>query len=150
MLTRGSTPLTMSCWLSMPRSRSSREARSASSRGAFSGRATNIRVVWPPSDRVATALAYMAFLSPRPESWPRQDAPWVLSSMKESQAEGSWSIRRVWPVGAVSKMIWSYWPLMASSVMKWANSLKDAISTVQEPESCSSMLAMMDSGSLPR
>jgi len=92
----------------------------------------------------------MDFLPSKPESCPRQDAPCVLSPMKLLHADGSCSIRSVWPVGAVSKMMWSYSRCTSSSVMKPENSLNAAISMVQEPESCSSMLAMTDAGSLPR
>lgn len=42
-------------------------------------------------------------------------------------------------VGAVSKIMWSYSFALSASVIKSENSLKAAISTVQEPESCSSI-----------
>ena len=66
------------------------------------------------------------------------------------QAPGSCSRRMVWPVGAVSKRIWSYSERSAGSVSRAVNSSKAAISVVQAPESCSSMLRTTRSGNLPR
>ena len=92
----------------------------------------------------------MPFLSSKPDNCPKHDAPCVLSLINVLQADGSCSIRNVCPVGAVSKMIWSYSFALSASVIKSENWLKAAISTVQEPESCSSIFWITLSGSFPR
>ena len=70
----------------------------------------------------------------------------VLVSIKLVQAAGNLSRRRVCPVGAVSNTMWSKTPVASWSARSLVNSLKAAISTVQAPESCSSMLVMEASG----
>ncbi len=72
------------------------------------------------------------------------------ASRKPLQAPGSLRRRMVCPVGAVSKMMWSYFPMSVSSVSNAVNSSKAAISVVQAPESCSSIPARAFSGRLPR
>ena len=74
----------------------------------------------------------------------------VLVSMKPFQAEGNDNSRSVCPVGAVSNRTWSKSAVVPGSPKSRENSSKAAISTVQEPESCSSMLMMAASGSTPR
>jgi hypothetical protein len=76
--------------------------------------------------------------------------PPTLASMKPVHAAGSSSRRSVWPVGAVSKTTWSNAAVAASSPSSFENSSNAAISTVQAPESCSSMLATATAGSTPR
>ena len=56
----------------------------------------------------------------------------------------------MWPVGAVSKMTWSNSAVCSGVASTAVNSLNAAISTVHAPESCSSMLAIAESGSTPR
>jgi hypothetical protein len=56
----------------------------------------------------------------------------------------------VCPVGAVSKMTWSYPAMSDGSASRPVNSLKDAISVVHEPESCSVIEAISFSGRSPR
>ena len=106
-------------------------------------------VVCVSSDSVRTASLYTSLRSSNPESCPKQDAPVVFSSIKVFHADGSCNIRSVCPVGAVSKIILSKPVRLSSSVMKFENSLNAAISTVHEPESCSSMLAITLSGNFP-
>ncbi len=74
----------------------------------------------------------------------------MLVAMKPVHALGSRSSRSVWPVGAVSKTTWSKRAVVAGSPSSFANSSNAAISTVQAPDSCSSMLASALSGSTPR
>ena len=70
--------------------------------------------------------------------------------MKLDQAAGSSSSRSVWPVGAVSKMTWSYSRVTSALPSSLVNSSNAAISSVQAPESCYSMLATALAGSTPR
>ena len=81
----------------------------------------------------------------RPECGPRHDAPRSLPSRKPVQALGRLSRRRVWPVGAVSKTMWSQ--ASAPSASRDENSSKEAISVVQAPDSCS---RTVDSSSVAR
>ena len=57
----------------------------------------------------------------------------------------------VCPVGAVSKRTWSKSAVMSSRPESSpVNSLNDAISVVQDPESCSAIATISFSGSSPR
>ena len=58
--------------------------------------------------------------------------------------------RRVWPVGAVSNTIWSKLFPTSGFPISPVNSSNAAISTVQEPDSPSSMLRSAASGKIPR
>ena len=59
------------------------------------------------SASASTAALYCARCFSSPASGPRQEASPLPSSRKPLQAPGSCSMRMVWPVGAVSKMMWS-------------------------------------------
>ena len=56
-------------------------------------------------------------------------------------AAGKCNSRSVWPVGAVSKMTWSYGSISCGSASKRANVSNAATSTVQAPASFSSKRA---------
>ena len=56
----------------------------------------------------------------------------------------------MWPVGAVSKRTWSNSAVAAASPSSFENSSNAAISIVQAPENCSSMLRTEASGRTPR
>ncbi len=56
----------------------------------------------------------------------------------------------VWPVGAVSKRTWSYRDVRSSFVSRPVNSLNEAISVVQDPESDSVTERNSSSGIIPR
>ena len=71
----------------------------------------------------------------------------VLVDRNSLQAEGSVSSRSVWPVGAVSNTTWSKSPATPVPARSAAKASKAAISTVQPPENCSSMLRIAASGS---
>ena len=71
----------------------------------------------------------------------------MLSLINPLHADGSASIRRVCPVGAVSNMIKSYFSAVSLSVINLENSLNAAISTVHEPDNCSSIFSITESGS---
>ena len=96
------------------------------------------------------ARRYASRFGPRPASWPRHEVPVVFWLRYDVHALGSSSILSVWPVGAVSKMTLSYVWAISSDERSEANRSNAAISTVHEPLSCSSMLAMASSGRTPR
>ena len=73
--------------------------------------------------------------------------PVVFVSMNPDHADGRVSSRNVCPVGAVSKITWSNAAVAVASPRRRENSSKAAISSVQEPENCSSMLATAAAGS---
>ena len=103
-----------------------------------------------PSRSTSMARRYASCFGPRPASWPRQEVPVVFWLRYDVHALGSSSILSVWPVGAVSKMTLSYVWAISSDERSEANRSNAAISTVHEPLSCSSMLAMASSGRTPR
>ena len=123
--------------------RSRRHSRPADRGGADSSR---------PSGASASrhSHAYTAFCFSRPESGPRQDASPLPAARRSVHDPGSCSSRMVCPVGAVSKTMWSYWPIRFSSASRAVNSLNEAISVVHEPDSCSVIEASSLSGSSPR
>ena len=69
-----------------------------------------------------------------------------LAVRNDDHAEGRDSNLSVCPVGAVSKMTWSNSAVAFVSPSKRENSSKAAISKVQEPENCSSMLLIAAAG----
>ena len=146
----GSTALMTTYWPVMPICRSSPLVRSISASAEACGRPTRTILVWAGSFSALTARAYTAFCFSRPESGPRQDASPLPAARKSFQDPGSCSRRMVWPVGAVSKTMWSYWPIRFSSASRAVNSLNEAISVVHEPDSCSVIEASSLSGSSPR
>ena len=102
------TPLRISRTLPTPSWRSSLRVRSASvERRRIGTRDEDERRLC----RIAQALRSTRRRAPccalSPESGPRHDVPPTFVSMKLDHAAGSSSRRRVWPVGAVSKMTWS-------------------------------------------
>ena len=134
----------------MPIASSSSCVRAASAKADAWARATSTMRVRCGSCSAATASAYTARCFSRPAIGPRHEAsPWP-TLRKSVQAPGSCSIRSVWPVGAVSKMMWSYLVRNSGWVSRSVNSLKEAISVVQEPESCSVIEAISAAGSSAR
>ena len=146
----GKTPLRTRCWRCNPKSASSSWVRETSLKADRWARETSTMRVWFPSASASTAALYWLCCFSRPAKGPRQEAPPGFSSMKLLHAPGSWSIRMVWPVGAVSKTIWSYSSRNAMSVRSAVNSSNAAISVVHAPDSCSSIPATTSSGSSPR
>ncbi len=144
------TPLSASRWFSMPSSASSPRLRSASASAEGSGRLTSTIVVRAGSVSAANVASYSERCDSRPASGPRQEVPVVFVAMNSLHALGSRSSRSVWPVGAVSKITWSKPAVASGEPSSRANSSKAAISTVQAPESCSSMLATAVAGSRSR
>ena len=144
------TPFKISWTLATPSCASSARVRSASTRNERSGRATSTSVVCAGSRSASFDAAYRALCALRPDSGPRHDVPPTLASMNVDHAAGSSSSRSVCPVGAVSKITWSNAAVATLSPSSFENSSKAAISTVQAPESCSSMLATATAGNTPR
>ena len=101
------TPLTTRRWLCKPNSCNSCEVLAASWIAPVSGRVTSTTVVICGSLSASSAALKRSSCIFRPECGPRQDAPRSLPAKKPLQALGRLSRRRVWPVGAVSKMTWS-------------------------------------------
>ena len=81
--------------------------RAASRSAALSARVTSTMAVRLGSASAAAPARKRSSCIFRPECGPRQEAPRSLPSRKPVQALGRLSRRRVWPVGAVSKMTWS-------------------------------------------
>ena len=73
----------------------------------MSGRVTRITVVFAGSLRASSAALKRTSCIFRPECGPRQDAPRSLPPRNPVQALGRLSKRKVCPVGAVSKTMWS-------------------------------------------
>ena len=74
----------------------------------------------------------------------------MFFSINPDHADGRVSSRSVCPVGAVSKITWSNTEVALASPKSRENSSNAAISSVQEPENCSSMLAIAVAGSCDR
>ncbi len=123
-------------------------ATSASADGC--ARVTSTMRVRLPSPSASTAPAYCARCFSSPASGPRQEASPFPVVRNPLQAPGSCRRRIVWPVGAVSKTMWSYLPATPVSVSREVNSSNAAISVVHAPESCSSMPLTTASGRTPR
>jgi hypothetical protein len=82
-------------------------ARGLAQRGGCCARATSTSRVRSGSARASTAALYWLRCFSSPASGPRHEASPLPSSRKPLQAPGNCSRRMVWPVGAVSNMMWS-------------------------------------------
>ena len=139
-LRASNTAFTTRRWFRTPSAASSALVRAASESAERSGRVTSTIVVRVGSESASTVAWYSARCFSSPASGPRQLVPKALCSTNPVQAEGSVRSRSVCPVGAVSNRTWSNSAVAAGSPSSRANSSNAAISTVQAPESCSSML----------
>jgi hypothetical protein len=103
----GNTPLMTRYCFERPMAASSVWVRDASTSVEVCARATSTSRVRAGSARASTAALYCARCFSRPASGPRQEASPLPSSRNPVQAPGNCSMRMVWPVGAVSKMMWA-------------------------------------------
>lgn len=101
------------------------------------------------SRNLSTTKWYLSFPLLSADVGPRQEAPSGFSSVKLDQAAGSSSSLRVWPVGAVSKIITSNFSPSDSLETKRENSSKEAISVVQAPERSSLILFISSLVAIP-
>ena len=101
------TPLTIKRWFDKPNSLNSLLVRAASNRALTSGRVMSSTLVCAGLLKAAKAWLKRVSCIFKPECGPRQDAPWSLPAKKPLHALGRLSKRKVWPLGAVSKITWS-------------------------------------------
>ena len=114
-----------------------RGCASTSARAEVCARVTRTSRVRAGSCSAATAAAYTCALLVQAGQRAQARRVALAAGRNFVHDPGSCSSRMVWPVGAVSNTMWSYWPTGAGSASSVVNSSNEAISVVHEPESCS-------------
>ena len=137
----------------MPSLPSSAIARRVSLMATASGCRTKVKIVAAGSRITAMVRSYLCLASWIAAAGPMQvwPLPWLAASMDWLHSAGSSSRRRVWPVGAVSKITTSkVLPSAAGTSRKSVKRSKEATSAVQGPLICSSITCTICGGKAAR